>query len=169
MRALPRGKSSGAGLARWTGYITVQSSGDYTFYLGSDDGSQLLLGLRMVCPTCGLSFQKPLRRAPSLKNGLFYFFLLFLFVVVVFLRHAFPPTSCCKRSVPNRQGDPWVMLTTKRTFADGRAARVSCYLSAHLRLAEHPIKASLPPHTLVGLQLSLVESLHFWLPCSICA
>lgn len=95
----------------------------------------------------------PTKGTKPQKRALLFF--LSFFLVVVFLRHAFPPTSCCKRSVPNRQGDPWVMLTTKRTFADGRAARVSCYLSAHLRLAEHPIKASLPPHTLVGLQLSL--------------
>ncbi|CAJ1365276.1 unnamed protein product [Effrenium voratum] len=38
---------------RWTGYITVQSSGDYTFYLGSDDGSQLFLDGSLVVDNDG--------------------------------------------------------------------------------------------------------------------
>lgn len=38
---------------RWTGYVTVTSSGSYTFFLGSDDGSKLYLNGAMVIDNDG--------------------------------------------------------------------------------------------------------------------
>ena len=40
--------------ARWTGYISIQFTGFYTFFLGSDDGSQLYLDGALVLDNDGL-------------------------------------------------------------------------------------------------------------------